>query len=172
MNGPPQVSSAVTTPPYPASIPHESPDFERMSTPDTSPHIERTSTPHQPPTTPLPDNARTSATTEAHASTPVINETSILSAPHDRSPAQVTCHEPEVPPHPRSYRLLSATRGPGWTPTHAPSWLLGPQHNGYVHNAAPYLLGVPGGPKWEILLTSFIRFEGLSSSQPVSMLFF
>ena len=56
-----------------------------------------------------------------------------------------------------------------WTPTHQPSWSLGPQHNPYVHVAAPYLIGVPGGPKWESLLVNYIVFESLSSAIPVSV---
>ena len=54
------------------------------------------------------------------------------------------------------------------TPSHELLWALRPQHQPYVHSAAPYLLGVPGGHKWERLLASYIIFESLSSARPVS----
>ena len=57
----------------------------------------------------------------------------------------------------------------GWSPTHDPSWVLGPQHRDYVHSAASFLIGVPGGPEWEKLLASYITYEGLSSFRSVSV---
>ena len=56
----------------------------------------------------------------------------------------------------------------GWTPSHSPSWTLGPQHLEHVKNAAPFLCAVPGGPEWEELLARFITLEGLSLSLDVS----
>lgn len=59
----------------------------------------------------------------------------------------------------------------GWAPTHTPLWKRGPQHGPHVEKAESFLLGVPGGPKWEELLASFITLKGLSSSLHVSAVF-
>jgi len=68
---------------------------------------------------------------------------------------------------PSTNRSPSQSQGP-WTPSHHPSWTLGPQHRPYVHAAASYLLGVPGGADWEKLLALYITFESLSSDRSVS----
>lgn len=47
-------------------------------------------------------------------------------------------------------------------------WTLGPQHRNYVHSAASYLVGAPGGPQWEKLLERYIIFESLLSARSVS----
>lgn len=57
----------------------------------------------------------------------------------------------------------------GWIPSHKPSWTLGPQHRRYVHLAASYLTGVPGGPEWEKLLANYVIFESLSAARGVSV---
>ena len=56
-----------------------------------------------------------------------------------------------------------------WPPQHRPTWQLGPQHPSYVHAAASYLIGVPGGPEWERLLERWVVFESLSSANGVSV---
>ena len=87
---------------------------------------------------------------------------------HETSPVQTSLNELETSPPP--YLRHTSSVGPPtlqaekWIATHEPSWSLGPQHRKYVHNAAPYLTGVPGGPEWEKMLASFITFESLSSS--------
>lgn len=48
---------------------------------------------------------------------------------------------------------------------------LGQQHRHYVHSAASYLAGIPGGPLWEKLLERYILFEGLSSARSVSTIY-
>ena len=77
------------------------------------------------------------------------------------TPVETTPHEPGV-------SLRRALFAHKWVPAYTPSWSLGPQHRKYVHDAAPYLVAVPGGPKWEKLLESYMIFEGLSSSRRVS----
>ena len=74
-----------------------------------------------------------------------------------RVPLDHCSHRPHLIPHKHK-----------WAPTHTQSWEGGPQHSVHVHNAVPFLLCVPGGPKWDTLLESFVTFEGLSSSLPVS----
>ena len=87
------------------------------------------------------------------------------------SPTQVTLDDnSEISSSLPSSVYPPASQAQGWTPTHKLSWLLGPQHDNYIHAATPYLIGVPGGPGWEKLLVSFITFKSLSSSQPVSTL--
>jgi len=70
---------------------------------------------------------------------------------------------------PSTNRPPSQSHGP-WTPSHSPSWTIGPQHRPYVRAAAPYLVGVPGGVNWEKLLASYITFESLSADRSVSNL--
>lgn len=75
---------------------------------------------------------------------------------------------------PSSRRALSADPSPSQaqgcrTAGRNPSWTLGPQHRDYVHSAASYLAGVPGGPEWNDLLASYITFESLSSARAVSV---
>ena len=92
-------------------------------------------------------------------------------------PRRASTESPVIPGHtsspaslvPLTNRAPSQSRGP-WTPSHRPSWILGPQHRQYVHAAAPYLLGVPGGADWENLLVSYITFESLSADRSVSNL--
>jgi hypothetical protein len=74
---------------------------------------------------------------------------------------------PPPPPHRRASVPASQLQD-NWLPTYKPSWTLGPQHQHYVHTAAPYLIGVPGGQKWEKLLASYITFESLSAARSVS----
>ena len=70
------------------------------------------------------------------------------------------------PPVPSTNRSPSQSQG-AWTPSHHPLWTLGPQHRTYVHAAAPYLVGVPGGADWEKLLAGYMTFESLSSDRSV-----
>ena len=89
-----------------------------------------------------------------------------LSPSHCALPTQATLNDDlEISSSLPSSVYPPTSQAQGWTPTHELSWLLGPQHA-----AAPYLIGVPGGPGWEKLLASFITFESLSSSQPMSTL--
>ena len=108
------------------------------------------------------------------------------SPPHRPRPRRTSTESPSPPsrastesPSPPSRTLSSSphlvpSTGPSsqvqqsWAPSHRPLWKLGPQHRAYVHAAAPYLTGVPGGRKWEELLAHYITFEGLSSDRSVS----
>lgn len=110
------------------------------------------------------------------------------------TPASAEVHTPRTTPDPPSstMRVSSTTASPEPAPSHPsrhtssahpptsedemdlpltkiPLWSLGPQHRPYVHHAAPYLVDVPGGPEWDNLLASYITFESLASSQPVSL---
>jgi hypothetical protein len=51
-----------------------------------------------------------------------------------------------------------------------PSLTLGPHLRGYIQKAALYLLEVPGGREWKILMERYLLFEGLSSARSVSTL--
>lgn len=91
-----------------------------------------------------------------------------IESPRGRTPALSPRGRISTPsPSPSTH---SESQEEGWVPSHDPSWTLGPQHHQYVHAAAPYLIGVPGGPAWESLLASYIIFESLSSARPVSNL--
>ena len=90
------------------------------------------------------------------------NPEALTSTPtHGTTPVGATPEEPTVLTHHVSFEHA-------WIPTYVPSWSLGLQHGKYVHAAAPYLVTVPRGPKWEGLLKSYMMFEGLSSAQPIS----
>ena len=122
------------------------------------------------------------ATTTARARQPT--PTSIVSEttpePFDPKPSNLGPSHPDSfnpepdrsPPSPS--RCVSPIQPPSqvesWPPSHNPSWSLGRQHPTYVHAAAGYLVGVPGGPEWEKLLADYITFESLSASVPVSRL--
>jgi hypothetical protein len=105
---------------------------------------------------------------------PTTEDSGVLSSSScSMSPIQASSDESDVSPTPPARCVssvhLPASQAQAWSPTHTPSWSLGPQYGNYVHAAAPYLIGVPGGPGWEKLLANFIAFEGLSSSRPVSI---
>ena len=124
--------------------------------------------------TPTANNSDTSSTLSSHdASTLSSRDASTLSS-RDASPVQVTPDNSDKPgesPPPPSSARPPASRAQTWVPTHTPMWSLGPGHGDYLRCAAGYLIGVPGGPKWEDLLARFITLEGLSSSRSVSTLF-
>ena len=127
-----------------------------------SPDIERTSTSSQTPATTPSDDPKASMVAETQVSIATADETnapSTQATPHKsaRVPLDHRSRRPHLIPHKHK-----------WAPTHTQSWEVGPQHGVHVHNAVPFLLCVPGGPKWDTLLESFVTFEGLSSSLPVS----
>ena len=161
--GPSQAHRATSgTSSNPSSTPRHSPGPETI--PGDTSIVDRTTT-----STSAPTRVQAQATTNL-----VYPPASKTTHPPTRthSAAGITPDDPNLPPPSPPHcvspvRLTSQAQTP-WTPTHQPSWSLGPQHNDYVHAAAPYLLGVPGGSMWEKLLTNYILFESLSSAVPVS----
>jgi len=111
------------------------------------------------------------------SSPPIIRPPSIPPSLSSVSPSTLIVATPRSPTPP-SLSLASSHGSPpsqhgsigGWPPQHTPVWQLGPQHPPYVHSAAPYLIGVPGGPEWKKLLEHWVIFEGLSFSRAVSIL--
>lgn len=150
-----------STPTSPSLTPQRSSSLE--TTPRNTPEIRAATEIHMPMITAL-------------TPAPATDESTAPSTSPSRSASPIPMQKPTgvlgVSPSHCSLRARpSASGGERWTPTHTPSWSLGPQHARHVHAALAYLLGVPGGPKWEKLLASFITFEGLSSARPVSISF-
>jgi len=88
------------------------------------------------------------------------------------SPNRTSTESPTLPsrtgsPAPDHVPITSSQSQGAWTPTHDPSWTLGPQHHPYVHAAVPYLVAVPSGADWEKLLVGYMTFESLSSDKLV-----
>jgi hypothetical protein len=137
-----------------------------MTTPATTPIPTTT-----PAVIPIPTTtpAVTPIRTQVLVITPAPTQLTVTSLAQTQTDPETT--QVLLPPSPSCHALsekITSRAQLTWTPTHEPSWELGPEHNGYVHKAENYLTGVPGGPKWEELLAEYVIFESLSSSVPVS----
>lgn len=147
----------------PSHTPTESPSRAPTESPSCAPTESPSCAPTEPPSrvpTELPSQESSHLTTAAKG----------IPGDFDQSPSPSHAQSPSL-----SHLISSTNPSPlqtqgDWTPSHQPLWTLGPQHRGYIHPAASYLIGVPGGPKWESLLANYITFESLSSLRSVRII--